>query len=269
MSDSTHLCSTSQALIPQSEKITIILGNGYETKMNASHLSNISKFFRDVLIYDDYDSLMLHSIYLGDVSLNDFLSFEQFIVSELDHLDPINLVYARAEREAKTQGGSKTEFAIDKDGIKVVEMDHLLDAYVHLFCLGEYIQCPKFQNAVMEKLVGRYRDFYVSTKETGAAPLRNVKYIYEHTSEGSPLRKLIADVLNYVMSDDSRDQAISAGDFLTEEIVQDILASGKRVRKYKCEAPWDHLDEYQTPELKPLEKETSSVGAGSWDHMRI
>jgi len=89
-------------------------------------------------------------------------------------------------------------------------MDHKLNKSVNLFLFGERTQCPVFQNPIMNVLISQYQVFYSENKGGSpagadhAAPLRNLKYIYSHTAKGSALRKLVADVLHFVMSNASR-----------------------------------------------------------------
>ncbi|KAF8848347.1 hypothetical protein BDZ45DRAFT_753918 [Acephala macrosclerotiorum] len=72
-----------------------------------------------------------------------------------------------------------------------------LDGLVECYVLGDYLDAPGFQNEAMDQLSELYSSIHYENYEV---PLHNIRYIWENTSYGSLLLRLLMDALQFCLS---------------------------------------------------------------------
>jgi hypothetical protein len=98
---------------------------------------------------------------------------------------------------------------------------HLYENLVRCFILGDLLQAPAFQNAIMDCVIILAKDYSIQFKQLLSSRPEDIGEIYDHTLKGSPLRKFILDGIVSRMNPDQ----------FIETVVDDLLYSNQEFIK--------------------------------------
>jgi hypothetical protein len=133
-----------------------------------------------------------------------------------------------------------------KEDIRIGKWDTDIHHLFELKIIGECLNAPGFENAVMDKLLWTYRKFYQENE--GRVPLGIADYVFE-CSENTCLRNFVLDILIFAMSNKTAAQAVIEG-HLSQEVVESMVARGSKTTNEVRDAPWNHPSEYQQPLMR-------------------
>jgi len=98
---------------------------------------------------------------------------------------------------------------------------HLYENLVRCFILGDLLQAPAFQNAIMDCVIILAKGYSIQFKQLLSSRPEDIGEIYDHTLKGSPLRKFILDGIVSRMNPDQ----------FIETVVDDLLYSNQEFIK--------------------------------------
>jgi hypothetical protein len=216
---------------PQLPKITITLDDGYSCLIDRHAITFINEIhYIRTAVRAQRPSPFGHTVHIPGVRRDLWLSIQQSIIS--GEIRNVSTPAYYKGRDEMAQVG--------KQYLRMGVWDVNIHQLIELLIVGERLDAPAFENAVMDKLLWTYRKFYQENE--GRVPLGNVEYVFAST-ENLYLRKFVLDCLIFAMSNRSAEIAIMYG-HLSEELVDNMVARGSVTIGQVRDAPWDHPGDY-------------------------
>jgi hypothetical protein len=123
---------------------------------------------------------------------------------------------------------------------------HLYENLVRCFILGDLLQAPAFQNAIMDCVIILAKDYSIHFKQLLSSRPEDIDEIYDHTLKGSPLRKFILDGIVSRMDPDQFIKTIP-DDLLysNQEFIKELLHASlstihaMEINRGVVQSPWE------------------------------
>jgi hypothetical protein len=226
-SDSQNTASTR----PQLPKLTITLDDGYSCLIDrhAVIFMNEIRYIRTA-VRAQRPEPSGHTVHIPGVRRDLWLSIQQSIIS--GEIRNISTPAHYKGRDEMAQVG--------KQDLRIGPWDVNIHQLIELLVVGERLDAPAFENALMDKLLWTYRKFFQDNG--GRVPLGNVGYVFASTRNPC-LRRFVLDCLIFAMSNKSAEIALMDG-YLSEELGEQMVARGSVTIGKVRDAPWDHPGDY-------------------------
>ena len=216
---------------PQLPKLTITLDDGYSCLIDrhAVIFMNEIRYIRTA-IHAQRPSPSGHTVHIPGVRRDLWLSIQQSIISG-DVRNVSTPTYYKGRDEMAQVG---------KQDLRIGAWDVNIHQLIELLVVGERLDAPAFENAVMDKLLWTYQKFFQDNE--GRVPLGNVEYVFASTRNPC-LRRFVLDCLIFAMSNKSAEMALMEG-HLSEVLAEKMVARGSVTIGRVRDAPWDHPGDY-------------------------
>lgn len=226
-SNSPNIASTR----PQVPKLTITLDDGYSCFIDRHAITFMNEIlYIRTAIRAQRPSPSGHTVHIPGVRRDLWLSIQQSIISgEIRNVS--TPAYYKGRYEMAQVG---------KQDLRMGPWDVNIHQLIELLIIGERLDAPFFENAVMDKLLWTYRKFF--QENGGRVPLGNVEYVFASTVN-TYLRRFVLDCLIFAMSNKSAEIALMDG-HLSEELAEQMVARGSMTIGRVREAPWGHPGDY-------------------------
>jgi hypothetical protein len=127
------------------------------------------------------DDPRLFALFLTWLSTGDVRNASEF------HDTP-NLIPPTAKDSATSSANEIINLSQDDDK-EDIQIEQLSQCYV----LGEWLQAPKFCDSIMHAMIQNCKIQYTKRRKVAASAAEILSFIFSHTVESSPLRRLVVD----------------------------------------------------------------------------
>ncbi len=216
---------------PQVPRLTITLDDGYSCFIDRHAITfmNEIRYIRTA-VRAQHPGPSGYRVHIPGVRRDLWLSIQQSIIS-----GKVKNVSTPAYYKGRNEMAQ-----VGKQDLRMGPWDVHIHQLIELIIIGEHLDAPFFENAVMVKLIWTYREFFQHYE--GRVPLGNVEYVFANTVNPY-LRRFMLDCLIFAMSNKSAEIAIMDG-HLSEELAEKMIARGNMTMDQVRDAPWDHPGDY-------------------------